>query len=94
MKWDQLKCDWLSVSQQIKLKWGKFTEEDLAMFPASVNLSSDLRATIRRRLGDGQRKVDAFVERLTLSPKRKKFLYWSQHCWDSIKRHTHVGRGI
>lgn len=95
MKWDQLKCDWLSVSQQIKLKWGKFTEEDLAM------ISGERESFVRlfeQRYGDdsatAERKVDAFVERLTLSPKRKKFLYWSQHCWDSIKRHTHVGRGI
>ena len=31
MKWDQVKRDWPSVSQQIKLKWGKFTDEDLDM---------------------------------------------------------------
>ena len=31
MKWVQVKRDWPSVSQQIKLKWGKFTDEDLAM---------------------------------------------------------------
>ena len=41
MNWNQVTRDWLSVSQQIKLKWGKFTNEDLAMMSGGRLVSED-----------------------------------------------------
>ena len=91
MKWDQVKRDWLSVSQQIKLKWGKFTDEDLAM------ISGDRESFVRlfeQRYEDGQaaaeQKIDAFILALTLPTERSKILSWSQHCWNNIRSLTHV----
>ena len=67
MKWDQVKRNWLSVSQQVKLKWGKFTDEDLAMI--SGQRESFVRL-FEQRYGDDQaeaeRKVEAFVLGLKL----------------------------
>ncbi len=31
MNWDQIKINWKSVSEQVKLTWGKLSEEDLTM---------------------------------------------------------------
>jgi uncharacterized protein YjbJ (UPF0337 family) len=91
MKWDQVKRDWLSVSQQIKRKWGKFTDEDLAMM--SGQRESFVRL-FEQRYGDAQAtagtKVDAFVAGLKSQPERKKILSWSQHCWKTLTSHTHV----
>jgi uncharacterized protein YjbJ (UPF0337 family) len=91
MKWDQVKRDWLSVSQQIKLKWGKFTNEDLAMI--SGGRESFIRL-FEQRYGDdratAERKIDAFVQGLNLQAERTKILSWSQDCWKNIKSHIHV----
>ena len=91
MQWDPVKCDWLSVSQQIKLKWGKFTDEDLAM------ISGDRESFVRlfeQQYEDDQttaeQKIDAFVLGLTLPTERSKILSWSQHCWNNIRSLTHV----
>ena len=70
MRWDQVKRDWLSVSQQVKLKWGKFTNEDLAMI--SGQRESFVRL-FEQRYGDDQAtaevKVDAFVQGLKSQPE-------------------------
>ena len=91
MKWDQVKRDWLSVSEQVKLKWGKFTDEDLAV------ISGDRESFVRlfeQRYEDDQttaeRKIDAFVEGVKLQPERTRILSWSQHCWNNIRSLTHV----
>ena len=91
MKWNQVKRDWLSVSQQIKLKWGKFTDEDLAM------ICGDRESFVRlfeQRYGDGrttaEEKIEAFILELTLPTERSKLLSWSQHCWNNIKSLSHV----
>jgi uncharacterized protein YjbJ (UPF0337 family) len=91
MKWDQVKRDWRSVSQQVKLKWGKLTDEDLAM------ISGDRQSFVRlfeQRYGEDQmtaeKKIDAFVLGLTLSTERSKILSWSQRCWKNIRSLTHV----
>jgi uncharacterized protein YjbJ (UPF0337 family) len=31
MNWDQIKVNWKAVSEQVKLTWGKLSEEDLTM---------------------------------------------------------------
>ena len=31
MNWDQIKVIWKAVSEQVKLTWGKLSEEDLTM---------------------------------------------------------------
>jgi uncharacterized protein YjbJ (UPF0337 family) len=31
MNWDQIKVNWKAVSEQVKLTWGKLSEEDLIM---------------------------------------------------------------
>ena len=91
MKWDQVKRDWLSVSQQVKLKWGKFTDEDLAMI--SGQRDSFVRL-LEQRYGDDQavaeRKVDAFVQGLKLPSERTKILSWPQRCWENIRSYRYV----
>ena len=91
MTWDQVKRDWLSVSQQVKLKWGKFTDEDLAM------ISGDRESFVRlfeQRYEDDQttaeQKIDAFVLGLKSPTERSKKLSWSQHCWKNIRSLTRV----
>ena len=75
MKWDQVKGDWPSVSQQVKLKWGKFTDDDLAMI--SGQRQSFVRL-LEQRYGDDQavaeRKVDVFVQGLNLPSEPTKLL--------------------
>ena len=91
MKWDQMKRDWSSVSQQVKLKWGKFTNEDLAMI--SGGRESFVRLFEQRYGVDrttAERKIDAFVQGLKLEPERTKVLSWSQQCWKNIKSHTYA----
>ena len=91
MKWDQINRDWLSVSQQIKRKWGKFSDEDLAMI--SGGRESFVRL-FEQRYGDdrttAERKIDAFVQGLKSEKEGTKLLAWSQHCWKNIKGHIHV----
>ena len=91
MQWDQVKRDWLSVSQQIKLKWGKFTNEDLAMI--SGGRDSFVRL-FEQRYGDdratAETKIDAFVQELRLRPERAQILSWPQHFWKNLKSHIHV----
>ena len=91
MKWDQVKRDWLSVSQQVKLKWGKFTDEDLAMI--SGQRDSFVRL-FEQRYGDDQAtagtKVDGFVAGLKSQPDLTKTLSWFQRRWESIRRYAHV----
>ena len=91
MKWNQVKRDWPSVSQQIKLKWGKFTDEDLSM------ISGDRQSFVRlfeQRYEDDQttaeQKIDAFVLGLKLPTERSKNLSWPQHCWKNIRSFTRV----
>ena len=91
MKWDQVKRNWLSVSQQVKLKWGKFTDEDLA------TISGQRESFVRlfeQRYGEDQaeaeRKVEAFVLGLNLPSERTQILSWPQRCWDNVKSYTFV----
>jgi len=91
MKWNQVKRNWLSVSQQIKLKWGKFTEEDLA------KISGQRESFVRlfeQRYGEDQaeaeRKVEAFVLELKLPSQRMRILTWPQRCWDNIRSYSFV----
>ena len=86
MQWDQVKRDWLSVSQQVKLKWGKFTMEDLAMI--SGQRESFVRLFEQRYGNDTATagiKVDAFIAGLKAPPERTKHISWSQRCWESLK---------
>ena len=91
MKWDQVKRDWLSVSQQVKLKWGKFTDEDLAMISGQRDTFVRL---LEQRYGDDQaeaeRKVDAFVLGLKAQAERTKILSWPQRCWQNITSYSDV----
>ena len=86
MKWDQVNRDWLSVSQQVKLKWGKFTDEDLAMI--SGQRDSFVRL-LEQRYGDdpaeAERKVEAFVLGLKTQPEQTRILSWPQRCWENIR---------
>lgn len=91
MKWNEVNRDWLLVSQAVKLKWGKFTDEDLAMI--SGQRESFVRL-FEQRYGDGQavaeRKVDAFVLGLKLPSERLSVLSWPQRCWENIKSYSYV----
>ena len=91
MNWNQVTRDWLSVSRQIKLKWGKFTNEDLAMI--SGGRESFVRL-FEQRYGDdkatAEKKIDAFVAGLKMPTERANLLSWSQHCWKIIKSFVHI----
>ncbi len=91
MKWDQVKRDWLPVSQQVKLTWGKFTDEDLAMISGQREAFTRLLA---QRYGLEQAmaetKVDAFVLGLKSQPELPRILSWSQRCWESFRSYIHV----
>jgi len=90
MKWDQVKRDWLSVSQQVRLKWGKFTMEDLSMI--SGQRESFVRL-FEQRYGDdhatAEVKVDAFVQGLRSQPKPTIILSWSQRIWERTRNYFH-----
>ncbi len=90
MKWDQVTRDWLSVSQQIRLKWGKFTNEDLAMI--SGQRESFVRL-FKQRYGNDQAtaeiEVDAFVQGLQSPPEPTRLLSWFQRCWKSTRSYLH-----
>jgi len=91
MKWDQVKRNWQLVCEQIKLKWGKFTDEDLAKI--SGDRESFVRLFEQRYENDqttAEKKIDAFVQGLTLPTERSKLLSWSQYCWENIRSLTHV----
>lgn len=95
MKWKQVKRDWQAVSEQIKLKWGKLSEDDLAL------IAGDRESFVRlykQRYGDNQteaeQKIDAFILGLMLPPEQISALAWTQHRWKDLRNLTHVRRGI
>lgn len=66
MKWNQIKCNWKHVSDEIKLTWGKLSEDDLAAIAGNRDLLSGM---LQQRYGYAtvlaETKVDAFAQRLS-----------------------------
>jgi len=91
MHWDEVDRNWPSVSNDIKRKWGKFTNEDLEM------ISGQREPFVRLftlRYGSDQEvagaKIDAFVMGLESRPKRKHLISWTQRCWTNLTSHIHT----
>ena len=65
MTWNPIKCNWKAVSDQIKLTWGKLSEDDLA---AIAGQRDQLARMLQQRYGYAtvvaQNKVDEFAQRL------------------------------
>ncbi len=66
MNWDQIKTNWIAVSEQIKLTWGKLSEDDLAAIAGQRDLITSI---LQKRYGYttvvAQNKVDEFAQRLS-----------------------------
>jgi uncharacterized protein YjbJ (UPF0337 family) len=91
MKWDQVKRNWATVSEEVKSKWGKFTDEDLLMI--SGQRESFVRLFALRYGGDQEAagpKIDAFVLGLESRPKKRHPVSWSQRCWKNMRSYIHV----
>jgi len=91
MKWDQVKRNWASVSQEVKYKWGKFTDEDLLMI--SGERESFMRI-FALRYGNQQEaaghKIDAFVLGLESRPRKWHPVFWPQRCWANMRSYIHT----
>ncbi len=65
MNWDQIKCNWKAVSDEIKLKWGKLSEDDLTAIAGQRN---QLAGLLQQRYGyekaDAESRVDQFAQKL------------------------------
>jgi uncharacterized protein YjbJ (UPF0337 family) len=64
MNWDQIKNNWKTVSDNIKLTWGKLSDDDLAEIAGQRD---QLVNMLQERYGYAtvvaQNKVDEFAER-------------------------------
>ena len=65
MNWDQIKFNWKAVSDKIKLKWGKLSEDDLT---AIAGQRDQFAGLLQERYGyekiDSENKVDQFAQEL------------------------------
>jgi len=65
MNWDQIKCQWRQVSDEIKVTWGKLSEDDLT---AIAGKREQLAGLLQERYGyervQAEKKVDAFAQGL------------------------------
>jgi uncharacterized protein YjbJ (UPF0337 family) len=65
MNWDQIKRNWIQVCDEIKVTWGKLSEDDLAAIAGNRDLLSDM---LQQRYGYAtvlaETKVDDFAQRL------------------------------
>lgn len=65
MNWDQIKRNWIQVSDKIKTTWGKLSEDDLNTIAGKRDLLSSL---LQQRYGyeklQAETKVDDFAKRL------------------------------
>ncbi len=72
MNWEQIKSDWKHVCDQIKVTWGKLSENDL--FEAAGN-RKNLVILLEQRYGYAhvlaESKVDDFAQRLTARTHRE-----------------------
>jgi len=63
MNWDQIKNNWKAVSDNIKISWGKLSDDDLA---AIAGQRDQLVTMLQERYGYAtvvaQTKVDEFAE--------------------------------
>lgn len=66
MNWDQIKSNWKDVSDQIKVTWGKLSDDDLAKIAGNREQLTGLlveRYGYERVYADN--KVDEFTRRLS-----------------------------
>jgi uncharacterized protein YjbJ (UPF0337 family) len=65
MNWDQIKNNWTEVCEQIKVTWGKLTEDDLTEIAGRRELLADL---LHKKYGyarvDVEDKIDRFAQTL------------------------------
>ena len=65
MNWDQIKGDWKAVSGEIKMTWGKLSEDDLTVIAGRREQLVDL---LHEKYGwqkdDAEGRVDEFAQSL------------------------------
>ena len=80
MNWDQIKNNWIRVSDKIKRTWGKLSEDDLAVIAGKRDLLSDL---LQQRYGYAkvlaETKVDEFAQGLNEKEETQNALGWIHH---------------
>ena len=91
MNWDVVNRNWPSVSEDVKRKWGKFTDEDLRMISGQRD---SFVGAFTLRYGSDQEaagaKIDAFVMGLESRPKKKHLISWTQRFWTNLRSYIHV----
>lgn len=67
MNWDQITNHWTQVCDQIKVTWGKLTEDDLTAIAGDrERLVGLLQSRYAYARVHAERRVDEFSQRLTL----------------------------
>jgi uncharacterized protein YjbJ (UPF0337 family) len=78
MNWDQIKGNWKAVSGEIKLTWGKLSEDDLtAIAGRRDQLSSLLQVRYGWQKVDTENKVDKFAQGLTTQFEASHAVGWT-----------------
>jgi uncharacterized protein YjbJ (UPF0337 family) len=71
MNWDQIKGQWKQLQGQVKAKWAKLTDDDLAFVAAE---KTKLVGMIQERYGilraEAEKQVDAWVASLRRAPEQ------------------------
>jgi uncharacterized protein YjbJ (UPF0337 family) len=67
MNWEQISSNWKQVSDKIKLKWGKLSEDDLAEIAGKRDQFAGL---LQEKYGyeqvDAENRVDQFAQAMNL----------------------------
>ncbi len=70
MNWDTMKGKWSELEGQIKSKWAKLTDDDLALVRGKVQ---ELVGRVQQRYGykrdHAEKQVDEFIKSIPTSPK-------------------------
>lgn len=65
MNWDQLEGNWKQVTGKIKLKWGKFSDYDLAVINGNrEQFSGQLQAKYGYAKERANKELEEFTEKL------------------------------
>jgi alpha-glucuronidase len=89
MKWKQVKERWPSVEDAVKLKWGKFDEQDLTSIGGNRDVFGRILSQhYKCSTVDAFAKLDAFVDDLELQDRPLIRLSWLplqwEKCWGRL----------
>lgn len=91
MKWNRIKHNWPSVSNEIKLTFGKLTEEDLAEIAGE---RVPFIGTLRQRYGyeqdEAETKVDAFVNGLSSKTEKIETSTWMHRFLPTLRNYINA----